>query len=131
MTLKPQFSDGSRKSHRSNFQSVHPFPFFLFLIRFIYLWLFWAIVTACGLSPSASTGATLAAIAVQASHGSGFSCYPAPSIEHRLRSRGARVRVLRGMWDLPGPGIEPLCPELAVGFLTTRPAEKSRPFSYW
>ena len=76
-------------------------------------------------------GATLAAIAVQASHRSGFSCYPAPSTEHRLRSRGARVRVLRGRWDLPGPGIEPLCPALAVGFLTTRRAEKPRPFSYW
>jgi len=26
-----------------------------------------------------------------------------------------------GMWDLPGPGIEPMFPALSGGFLTTRP----------
>ena len=29
------------------------------------------------------------------------------------------------MWDLPGPGLEPVSPELAGGFLTTAPPEKS------
>ena len=29
------------------------------------------------------------------------------------------------MWDLPGPGIEPLSPALAGGFLTTVPPVKS------
>ena len=29
------------------------------------------------------------------------------------------------MWDLPGPGIEPVCPALAGGFLTTGPPGKS------
>ena len=29
------------------------------------------------------------------------------------------------MWDLPGPGIEPVSPELARGFLTTAPPGKS------
>ena len=29
------------------------------------------------------------------------------------------------MWDLPGPGLEPLSPSLAGGFLTTAPPEKS------
>ena len=29
--------------------------------------------------------------------------------------------MLRGMWDLPGPGLEPLSPALAGGFLTTAP----------
>ena len=29
-----------------------------------------------------------------------------------------------GMWDLPGPGIEPVSPELAGGFLTTVPPGK-------
>ena len=28
------------------------------------------------------------------------------------------------MWDLPGPGIEPLSPALAGGFLTTAPPGK-------
>ena len=29
------------------------------------------------------------------------------------------------MWDIPNPGIEPLSPALAGGFLTTRPPGKS------
>ena len=29
------------------------------------------------------------------------------------------------MWDLPGPGLEPMSPALAGGFLTTAPPEKS------
>ena len=29
------------------------------------------------------------------------------------------------MWDLPGPGIEPITPALAGGFLTTGPPRKS------
>ena len=34
--------------------------------------------------------------------------------------------MLRGMWDPPGPGLEPVSPELAGGFLTTAPPGKSR-----
>ena len=28
------------------------------------------------------------------------------------------------MWDLPGPGLEPVSPALAGGFLTTAPSGK-------
>ena len=31
------------------------------------------------------------------------------------------------MWDLPGPGLEPVSPALAGGFLTTAPPGKSLP----
>ena len=30
------------------------------------------------------------------------------------------------MWDLPGPGLEPVSPALAGGFLTTAPPGKSQ-----
>ena len=30
------------------------------------------------------------------------------------------------MWDLPGPGLEPVSPALAGGFLTTAPPERSQ-----
>ena len=33
------------------------------------------------------------------------------------------------MWDLPGPGLEPMSPALAGGFLTTAPPGKS--LSFW
>ena len=45
-------------------------------------------------------------------------------VEHGLSSCGARVRLLHGMWDLPGPGIELMSPALADGFLTTGPPGK-------
>ena len=34
------------------------------------------------------------------------------------------------MWDLPGPGIEPVSPASAVGFLTTGPPEKTLAFVF-
>ena len=35
------------------------------------------------------------------------------------------LRLPHGMWDLPGPGIEPVFPALQGGFSTTRPPGKS------
>ena len=43
----------------------------------------------------------------------------------RLSSCGTRAQLLHGMWDLPGPGIEPMSPALAGRFLTTVPPGKS------
>ena len=39
--------------------------------------------------------------------------------EHRLSNCGSRAQLLRGMWDLPRPGLEPASPALAGRFLTT------------
>ena len=47
------------------------------------------------------------------------------SVEHRLSSCGMWALLLRGMWDLPGPGLEPVSPALAGGFLTSAPLGKS------
>ena len=51
--------------------------------------------------------------------------------EHRLQTRklsncGSRAQSLRGMWDLPRPGLEPVCPALAGRFSTTAPPGKPR-----
>ena len=35
------------------------------------------------------------------------------------------------MWDLPGPGIEPVSPALAGRFLTTAPPGKSQELLMW
>ena len=89
-------------------------------------------------------GATLRCGA-RASHCGGFSCCGARALgtrasvvvarglsscgsralEHRLSSCGALALLLRGMWDPPGPGLEPMSPVLAGGFLTTAPPGKS------
>ena len=52
-----------------------------------------------------------------------------PVVEHRLRTRrlsghGSRAQPLCGMWDLPGPGHEPVSPASAGGLSTTEPPGK-------
>ena len=49
--------------------------------------------------------------------------------EHRLQTRrlsscGSWAQLLRGMWDLPRLGLEPVSPALAGGFSTTAPPGK-------
>ena len=49
--------------------------------------------------------------------------------EHRLQMRGlsncgSRAQSLRGMWDLPRPGREPMSPALAGRLSTTAPPGK-------
>ena len=44
--------------------------------------------------------------------------------ERRLSNCGSRAQLLRGMWDLPRPGLEPMSPALAGRFSTTAPPGK-------
>ena len=44
----------------------------------------------------------------------------------RLSSCGSRAQLLRGMWDLPRPGLKPVSPALAGRFSTTAPPGKPR-----
>ena len=49
--------------------------------------------------------------------------------DHRLQTRrlsscGSQAQLLRGMWDLPRPGLEPVSPALAGRFSTTAPPGK-------
>ena len=46
---------------------------------------------------------------------------------HRLSNRGSWAQLLRGMWDLPRPGLEPASPALAGRFSTTAPPGKPSP----
>ena len=43
---------------------------------------------------------------------------------HRLSNCGSRAQLVRGMWDLPRPGLEPVSPALAGRFLSTAPPGK-------
>ena len=50
-------------------------------------------------------------------------------VEHRLQTCrlsncGSQAQLLRGMWDLPRPGLEPVSPALAGRFSTTAPPGK-------
>ena len=77
---------------------------------FVYLWLLWVFVAAWGLSLFAVSG--------------GYSLQWLLVAEYRLSSS---VSVAHwGMWDLPGPGIKPVSPELPDRFFTTGPPGKSK-----
>ena len=49
---------------------------------------------------------------------------------HGLSSCGSRAQLLRGMWDPPRPGLEPVSPALAGGFSTTAPPGKPSSLSF-
>ena len=59
-----------------------------------------------------------------------------PVAEHRLRTRrlsscGSRAQLLRGMWDPPRPGLEPVSPAPAGRLSTTAPPGKPNILSYF
>ena len=84
--------------------------FIYLLLLFFYFWLCWVFVTARRLS------------SVVVAHG--LSSCGLWALEHRLSSCGTRASLLRGMWDLPRPGLEPVSLALAGRFLTTVPPGK-------
>ena len=56
-------------------------------------------------------------------------------VEHRLQTRrlsscGSRAQLLRGMWELPRPGLEPESPALAGRLLTTAPPGKPNSIAF-
>ena len=121
------------------------FFFFFFFYLFIYFWLRWVFAAACGLSLVAASwgysslpcvGFSLQWLLSLRSTGSrcaGFSSCGTWAqqswlwvLECRLSSCGTWAQLLRGVWDLPGPGLEPMSPALAGGFPTTAPPGKLR-----
>ena len=133
MGVKRAFSDpswqvlaGSPGSPLLSFvYSLFPLILFFFVVvvvvKFIYLFIFGCVGSSflCeGFLQFWQAGATLHRGA-QAS----------PVVEHRLQTRrlsscGSRAQPLCGMWDLPRPGLEPMCPALAGRFSTTAPPGK-------
>ena len=92
-------------------QVVSPFYFFLlavstfFFFNFIYLWLCWVFVSVRGRSLVVASGGH------SSSWCTGLSLSWPLVAEHRLQTRrlsncGSRAQLLRGMWDLPRPGLE-------------------------
>ena len=46
------------------------------------------------------------------------------ALEHRFSNCGPGAQMLRGVWDLPGSGIEPVSPASSGWFFTTEPSGK-------
>ena len=93
----------------------------------IYFWLCWVLVAVHGLLIAVASlccraralGAWASVVVTR-----GLSSCGSRALERRLSSCGARAWLLRDMWDLPRPGIEPVSPALAGGFSTTVPPGK-------
>ena len=119
--------------------------YFFIYILFFFLLLYWIFVAVCGLFFSCEEPGLL----FVAVHGL-LIVVASLVVEHRLQayrlqylqrtgsvvvahgpgacrlsSCGAWAQLLWGMWNLPRPGIEPMSPALAGGFLFTVPPGKS------
>ena len=122
ITLK--FLNGHDSS--SNF-----FFFNKFIYLFIYFCLCWVFVSVHGLplvaasrghSSSRCAGLSLSRPLLLCRTGSRRTGSVVAA--HGLSSCGSRAQLLRGMWDLPRPGLEPGSPALAGRFSTTAPPGK-------
>ena len=104
------------------------FSFYLFIYLFIYLWLCCVLASVRGLSPVAASGGH------SSSRCAGLSPSRPLVAEHRLQTRrpsnrGSQAHSLRGMWDPPRAGPEPVSPALAGRLPTTVPPGK--PFFFF
>ena len=96
------------------------FFFLIFIYLFIYLWLRFC---ARAFSSCGKRGPLFIAVRGPLTIAASLAA------EHRLHMRklsncGSRAQPLRGMWDLPRPGLEPVSPALAGRFSTTAPPGK-------
>ena len=103
--------------------------YFILFYLFFYFWLRWVFVAVHGISLVTASGGhsslrckgfplqwllLLGARALGARTSVAVAC--------GLSSCGTRAQLHRGMWNLPGPGLEPLSPALEGRVLTTAPA---------
>ena len=93
-------------------------------------WLCCIFVSVRGLSPVAASGGHSSSQCV------GLSLSRPLIAEHRLQMHrlsncGSRAQLLRGMWDPPRPGLEPVSPALAGRLSTTEPPGKPCSVSFY
>ena len=101
--------------------------YFIYLFIYLFTYLFTAVLglrfCARALSSCGEQGPLF--IAVRGP----LTVVASPVAEHRLQTRrlsncGSRAQLLRGMWDLPRPGLEPASPALAGRLSATAPPGK-------
>ena len=92
----------------------------------MYVWLCWVFVSVRGLPLVVARGGPLF-IAVHGPLTIAASLVAEHRLQmHRLSNCDSRAQLLRGMWDLPRPGLKPVPPALAGRFSTTAPPGKPR-----
>ena len=88
-------------------------------LRSRFLWLHWGFVAAVG--ALVVVNGRCFCRSARASHCSGFSCCWLSSASRHAGFSSCGAWVAHVMWNHPGPGIEPMSPALAGGFLSTVP----------
>ena len=106
---------------------ISVFVSFTFFFFNLFIYLFLAVLGLCfcarAFSSCSKRGPLLLAVRGP------LTIAASPAAEHRLQtrrlsSRGSRAQSLRGMWDPPRPGLEPVSPALAGRLPTTAPPGK-------
>ena len=118
-------------SHQSRtLTSMYSFFFFNSNLLFIYLFLYFLFLAVLGLHfcARASSSCGKCGPLLIAVHGP-LTITASLVAEHRLQTHrlsscGSRAQLLRGMWDLPRPGLKPVSSALAGRFSTTAPPRK-------
>ena len=105
------------------YQRTFLFFFEIHVLLFIYLWLLSLRFCARAFSSCGKRGPLFIAVRGPLTIAASLVA------EHRLQTRrlsncGSWAQLLRGMWDLPRPGLEPVSPALAGRFSTTVPPGK-------
>ena len=106
--------------------------FFFFFNKFIYLFIFAVLgLRFCARAFSSCSERGPLFIAVRGP----LTIAASVVAEHRLQTRrlsscDSRAQLLRGMWDLPRPGLEPVSPALAGRFSTIAPPGKPCLYSF-
>ena len=129
---------GKNLSQRSMSIYITLFIFYLFILLAVLglrccTWAFLQLQRAgatlcCGEWVSCGAQALGVPASVAVAHG--LSSCGSQALERRLSSCGAQAQLLHSMWDLPGPGLKPVSPALAGGFLTTVPPGKPNIYNF-
>ena len=124
-----------RRKHNST--SGRRQGFFFLFVYFIYLFILAVLGIRCCTRAFSSCGkwrlifvAVPGLLIAVASLVRNTGAWAAVVVAHGLSSCGARAQLLRGMWDFPRPGIEPVSPALSSGFSTTAPPWKPHTVFY-
>ena len=114
----------------TNLRSIVWFYLFFLICVYVYLTLAALGLHWCGRVFSAMSRAFFL-LQARASHCCGLSCCRAQALELWPSSCGPQAQLSQGMWDLPGPGIEPVSPALAGRLPTTEPTGSPWWILFW
>ena len=107
---------------------------YIYIYIFFFFWLCWlftaGLLSRCLVRASYCTGFSCREARALGDEGfravaSGLSSCSSRALEHRLGNCSLSAQLLFGMWDPPGPGIEPVFLSLADRFSVTESLRKS------